>query len=455
MKKTRDISWFAVWIAALIPASTQLIWLIYNSYVPLWLQAGNAAFKIPEGIVLYGFGYGAFVTGIILTVDNIAALFLSPLVGMVSDGTRSRFGRRKPWIIFGTPLAVVAFIVIPYLALRVPAELTGQTAALTPLFIPFFIALVLMLLPLAIVEVPSNTILFDITPSKYRSAVYAIAVTVGGIMNVVGAIFMGILFDINPVIPFIGGGVLLGVFVILAAFFIKEPAVPVETGEESSHKFGILNLSKVFKNIAALPKENKKSLILLLVSVIFAFTAFGQMQSFLSSYNVTILGMSPATASMVYAAAGGAFILGTLPGGLLPKYIKRKMTSMIGLVGFALVCVLVYFFTSATLIWVYVGLGGFFWALVNINLDVMLYDSAPSDALLGTYGGLLVMVKTLGFILGPLVGGFIVQTFGNSYNNIWISIFFSLIVSMVVLQFVTKGEAKTEEKKTEIEPSVP
>ncbi|MCX6053461.1 MAG: MFS transporter [Chloroflexi bacterium] len=431
MKKTRDISWFAVWIAALIPASTQLIWLIYNSYVPLWLQAGNAAFKIPEGIVLYGFGYGAFVTGIILTVDNIAALFLSPLVGMVSDGTRSRFGRRKPWIIFGTPLAVVAFIVIPYLALRVPAELTGQTAALTPLFIPFFIALVLMLLPLAIVEVPSNTILFDITPSKYRSAVYAIAVTVGGIMNVVGAIFMGILFDINPVIPFIGGGVLLGVFVILAAF------------------------CKVFKNIAALPKENKKSLILLLVSVIFAFTAFGQMQSFLSSYNVTILGMSPATASMVYAAAGGAFILGTLPGGLLPKYIKRKMTSMIGLVGFALVCVLVYFFTSATLIWVYVGLGGFFWALVNINLDVMLYDSAPSDALLGTYGGLLVMVKTLGFILGPLVGGFIVQTFGNSYNNIWISIFFSLIVSMVVLQFVTKGEAKTEEKKTEIEPSVP
>lgn len=449
MKRTKDINWLAVWIAALIPASAQLMWLVYNSYVPLWLQAGNAAFKIPEGITLYGFGFGAFVTGILLTVDNIAALFISPVVGMVSDGTRTRLGRRKPWILFGTPLAVIAFFFIPVFAMRVPANLNGQTAALTPYFIPFFLALVFMLLPLAIVEVPSNTILFDISPSRHRSAVYAIAATVGGIANVVGAIFMGILFDISPLVPFLAGSVLMALVVILAAIFVKEKSNPTDTVEDTSTKFSVFNLRKVIKTIAGLPRENIKSLVLLLVSTILAYTAFGQLQSFLSSYNVSVLGMTPATASMVFAAAGGAFIIGTLPGGLLPKYIKRKTTNLIGLVGFAVICVFIYFFSSTTLIWVYVGLGGFFWAFCNINLDVMVYDSAPSDELLGTYGGLLVLVKTLGFILGPMIGGFAVQTFGNTYQNIWVSMFIAVIAAIVVVLPVTKGEAKVEQKTVE------
>ncbi len=449
MKRTKDINWLAVWIAALIPACAQLMWLVYNSYVPLWLQAGNPSFTIPEGITLYGFGFGAFVTGIILTADNIAALFISPVVGMVSDGMRTRFGRRKPWIIFGTPLAVIAFIFIPVFAMRVPANLNGQTAALTPYFIPFFLALVLMLLPLAIVEVPSNTILFDISPSRHRSAVYAIAATVGGIANVVGSIFMGILFGINPIVPFLAGSALMAIVVVLTALFIKEPSKPQDTVENTSTAFSILNLRKVIKTIASLPKENIKSLVLLLVTVIFSYTAFGQLQAFLSSYNVSVLGMSPGTASMVFAAAGGAFIIGTLPGGLLPKYIKRKTTNIIGLVGFAVICVVTYFFSNTTLIWVYVGLGGFFWALCNINLDVMVYDSAPSDELLGTYGGLLVLVKTLGFILGPMIGGFAVQTFGNTYHNIWVSMFVAVIIAIVLLLPVTKGEAKVEVKTAE------
>lgn len=447
MQKTKEIRWLSVWIAALIPAIAQLMWLIYNSYVPLWLQAGNAGFKVPEGITLYGFGFGAFVTGILLTVDNIAALFVSPVIGMISDGTRTRFGRRKPWILFGTPLAVVAFFFIPVLAMRVPASLNGQTAALMPYFIPFFLALVFMLLPLAIVEVPSNTILFDISPSRHRSAVYAIAATVGGITNVVGSIFMGILFDINPIVPFLAGSVLMGVVVILTGLFIKEPSTLQDTVEDTTTKFSVLNIRKVLQAVTALPKESVKSLALLLVSVIFAYTAFGQLQSFLSSYNVSVLGMSPATASMVFAAAGGAFIIGTLPGGLLPKYIKRKTTNLIGLAGFAVICTLTYFFSSAALIWVFVGLGGFFWALCNVNLDVMVMDSAPSDDLLGTYGGLLVLVKTLGFILGPMIGGFVVQTFGNNYSNMWISMFVAVIGAIVVLLFVTKGEAKVGEAK--------
>lgn len=444
MQKVKDIRWFSVVIAAFIPAVAQLMWLVYNSYVPLWLQAGNPTFQMPEGMALTGFGFGAFVTGILLTIDNIAGLFISPVIGMVSDGTRSRFGRRKPWIILATPLAILAFILIPVFATRVPEMLNGQTSALRGYFIPFFLALVFMLLPLAIVEVPSLTILFDISPSKYRSTVNAISCTVGGIASVVGAIMMGILFDISPLMPFLAAGILAAVIIGLTVFFIKEPAVPFEAGDATSTSVSVFNLKSVLKSVRDLPRENLKSLVLLLSSVFFSYLAFGQLQSFLSSYNVSVLGMTPGAAGMVFAAAGGAFIIGTLPAGLLPRYIKRKTTYLLGLIVFAAITILTFFFSNQTLIWVYVGIGGLFWALCNVNMDVMVFDSAPSDALLGTYGGLLVFAKTLGFIVGPLIGGFAVQTFGNTYRNIWIVMFFSLLVSIAVLLPVTKGEVRAE-----------
>jgi Na+/melibiose symporter-like transporter len=425
------------------------MWLIYNSFVPLWLQAGNPGFQMPEGMVLKGFGYGAFVTGIILTVDNIASLFISPMVGMMSDGTRTRYGRRKPWIMFATPLAVIAFVLIPVFAGRIPADLSGQTSALTPYFIPFFLVLVFMLLPLAIIQVPSLTIVFDISPSRHRSAVNAIACTVGGITSVIGAIMMGILFDINPIMPFLVGALLTVLIIILAGIFIKEPPRPFGENEGESSDLSVFKLGRVFKTISTLPKESIKSLVLLLLSVILSYSAFSQLQSFLSSYNVSFLGMDPGAAGMVFAVAGGAFILGTFPGGLLPKYLKRKPTYLIGLVGYAVICISIYLFSNQTLIWILVGLGGFLWAFCNVNMDVMVYDSAPSDKLLGTYGGLLQFAKTLGFILGPVVGGFAVEVFGNNYRNIWLTMLLFLVIAIVVLLPVTKGEVREEETQVE------
>ena len=49
-----------------------------------------------------------------------------PLMGWLSDRTRSRFGRRKPWIALGVPLCAIFF----YLLFSPPEQITGQAAAL-------------------------------------------------------------------------------------------------------------------------------------------------------------------------------------------------------------------------------------------------------------------------------------------------------------------------------------
>ena len=76
-----------------------LVWLLYNSYVPIFLQAGNPAFDQNVGATTVGFGLSAALAGLIMTLDNIAAFFIQPVVGVLSDRTHTRIGRRMPYIL--------------------------------------------------------------------------------------------------------------------------------------------------------------------------------------------------------------------------------------------------------------------------------------------------------------------------------------------------------------------
>ncbi len=54
------------------------------------------------------FGMSQAVSGFIMALDNILALFMLPLFGVLSDKCRSKLGRRTPFILFGTIAAVIA-----------------------------------------------------------------------------------------------------------------------------------------------------------------------------------------------------------------------------------------------------------------------------------------------------------------------------------------------------------
>ena len=72
-----------------------VIWPLFNSLIPPFLE---------------DLGLSAFVVGFILTWDNLINMFVQPWVGARSDRTRSRWGRRKPWLMAGAPLAAVFFM---------------------------------------------------------------------------------------------------------------------------------------------------------------------------------------------------------------------------------------------------------------------------------------------------------------------------------------------------------
>lgn len=434
------LSWRNIIIAATLPAVMEVIWQLYNTYVPVYLQAGNPAFT-DAGATTVGFGLGPALTGFILVFDNIAGLFISPFVGAWSDSLRSKWGRRMPFILFGVPVAVAAFIFIPLIPMGIAPELNGQTGQLTGLLVPFIISLFLVLLAFAVVRPVADVLMFDVTPSPQRATANGIAGAIAGLLVVITALAGAALYDVYGPLPFwIAAGLALLIFFLTWAF-VKEPEELASASELAGEKF---NLAGIIKFLRDQPAENRTSLIYLLLSNLLAYVALAQMQAFLSSYGVFSLGMEESSAAMLVAIPAIAFMFIAVPAGLIANKIGRKKTQIIGLVGYAIGALVIYLFPDATMLNIGLLICGLTWPLANVVQVAMIVDSAPVETLMGTYTGLRQIAVTLGFIIGPILGGTLVEAMGNDYRWVWLIMFVFLLLATVAMFPVTKGEAKKE-----------
>ena len=74
-------------------------WQVYDAIVPLILK--NT------------FDMNDTLSGFIMALDNILALFLLPLFGSLSDRTKTRIGRRMPYILCGTAASCICAVLLP------------------------------------------------------------------------------------------------------------------------------------------------------------------------------------------------------------------------------------------------------------------------------------------------------------------------------------------------------
>ena len=433
------LNWRNIIIAATLPAVMEVIWQLYNTYIPVFLQAGNPAFT-DAGATTVGFGLGPALTGFILVFDNIAGLFISPLVGAWSDSLRTRWGRRMPFVLFGVPVAVVAFIIIPLIPMGIKPELNGQTGQLTGLLVPFILSLFVVLIAFAIVRPVADVLMFDITPSKQRTTANGIAGAIAGFFVVLTALGGAALYAVYGPLPFWLAAALTTIVLFLTWAWVKEPEDLASAKELAGETF---NLKGIVKFLRDQPQENRNSLIFLLISNLLAYVALAQMQAFLSSYGVFSLGMEESSAAMLVAIPAIAFMIIAIPAGLISNKIGRKNTQIVGLVGFAIGALVIYLFPNATMLNIGLLICGLTWPLSNVVQVAMIVDSAPVETLMGTYTGLRQIAVTLGFIIGPILGGTLVESMDNNYRWVWLIMFVFLILATAAMFPVTKGEAKT------------
>lgn len=405
-----------------------VIWAVYNSFVPLFLAN---KFNVQPAMI-----------GFFMTIDNIAALFIQPAIGSVSDRLRSKIGRRLPFMLIGAPIAGIALALAPVVA--IPMLNIADNAKL-PLFVTCTVTFVLAM---AIWRTPVVALMPDITPSRFRSQANGVINFMGGIGSIIAFLIGAKLYKINEAFPFWLGSVLVILAVILVFIFIREPKVYDENPNAER--------PNLWKSLAELFKEKQHDALRIFFAILFWFIAMNAIETFFSLYANKFLGMSEADSVQIMTLNSLMFVVGALPAGYIGGKIGRKRTISIGLILMSLIMLSVFLFTkemllvhlftlpmfgSVPVVGLLLMLAGLSWSLVNINSLPMVVD-LTNAVKIGTYTGLYYLFSTLAAIAGPNINGWIVQLTGNNYSSIFIIGPIFMIAALISILGMKGGEAR-------------
>lgn len=401
-----------------------IIWPIFNQYIPLFLQAGNPEFErqlLAEGRAIpdiVGFGLAPSLALFIMTWDNIINMFVQPWVGAKSDQTWNRFGRRKPWILIGAPIALLGFVFIP----------VAQSVLAIAMFI------LITNIGMALFRSPTVAWLGDLFEPKERSRANGVINFMGGVGGFLAYFGGGFLFNsFGRSAPFLAGAIAMAVALTVVLFFIKEPE-QLETEAKEKERSVLDNLKVVFDN-------PDKSGLFVLLGILFWFMAFNALETGLSSFAVFTLGMPAGTASIYAALVTITFIVFAVPAGNFGTRFGRGPVIRVGLIGLSILTLVGYFFIQSTLTFAIVlVLIGVFWAMVNVNSLPLVYDHGDEKRI-GAFTGLYYLSSQLAAVLGPTLGGILVDALGDQYRWLWLFSTVFMAVALAMMFRVKRGEA--------------
>lgn len=399
---------------------TSILWGIYNSYVPIFLQAGREGFSATAGIE-HGFGMSASTTGFIMTLDNIAALFILPYIGAWSDRLRSPMGRRRPFIAVGAPLAFVGFIGIPMM--------------LNVSLLPFMLAIFVTLFFMDVFRTPVIALMPDITPSPKRSQANGIINLMGGVGAVLAFLIGGMLFKVSVGAPFWFGGIIMLIGAGVVLLFIREPKIPAP--DSDAKEPGLLD------SLKQVVTDKDRSALFMLGAIFFWFLGYGALEVFFTSFAVNRFGIDSGQATGLLAYFSLPIVLFSPLSGWLGGKFGRRNIILIGILAFAVLLSFGYAMTSLTQVKIMLPLSGAAWSLILVNSLPMVVDMAPQDRL-GAYTGLYYLSSQASAIAGPIMAGRIIQIFNNDYGTGFIYGAVTLVIAMFFMWFVRRGEALTE-----------
>ena len=405
-----------------------IIWPIFNQYVPLFLQHGNPEFVAQlaeEGRTLPdlpggGLGLAPALAMFIMTWDNLINIFVQPWVGAKSDRTWNRFGRRKMWILIGAPIAVLGFVLLP--------------VAQSILAIMAFILITNF--GMAIFRSPTVSWLGDLFVSTDRSKANGVINLMGGVGGLIAYFGGGMLFkSFGREAPFIGGAIAMVVALTVCLLLVKEPRnLEIEHKEKTS----------TWANLKGLIADKDKSGLFILFSILFWFIGFNALETGLSSFAYFQLNIPPGTSSMLASAVNISFMIFAIPGGLLAGKFGRRKTILFGLTGLILIFPVAFFLVTGQITFViFLILTGFFWAMINVNSLPMVYDYGKKQSI-GASTGLYYFFSQTAAVVGPVLGGLLVQSLGNTYRYLLIFAAVFMVAAWITMSRVKERRLEPE-----------
>lgn len=446
-----------------------LLWQVYDSWTPTFLtelfkEAMRA--KTEEEV--------QYLVGIIMAMDNLAALIMLPVFGKLSDKTHTKIGKRMPYILVGTFICAIAFPFIPVLF-----HYHSLVGTIVMMLIVVFFAMMY--------RNPAVALMPDITPKPLRSKA-------NGIINIMGylggacATLVGLVFVLSEYLggssssndlwatnqaniwiiesPFLMASILMIISALVLFFTIDENKLEkqlepeMKRGEEEAEVEG-----KIADENQIMSKANKTMLLLILAAEFFWFMADNGISTFMGNYTQYHL-MAKSSGNMINTIVGGAgSVIGFAVGGFIASKIGRKWTVSSGLIAtitaYVVWTILTYVIPvtepaagqyNAFPIYIY-----FIWFIKGVGMSFVHANSLPmvlelcSAKKVGAFTGYYYASSMAAQTITPCLLGLLLLTPGFNFSILPVYALICAATSLAIFMFVKNIKTSKTKIKTGIE----
>lgn len=418
--------------------SISAFWQMYDNIVPLLLKTT--------------FGMDESLAGTIMAADNVLALFLLPLFGGLSDKVNTRLGRRTPFILAGTAVAVILMNLLPILDNSYAAEAAPFK------FASFVIVLGLLLIAMGTYRSPAVALMPDVTPKPLRSKGNAIINLMGAVGGMLYLAIAAVMYPTSKVKDlahvnyqplFVVVSLIMLVAIVILLLTIREPKLVAENRElEAKHPEW--NLAEDDgSGHETLPAPVKRSLGFLLASIALWFAGYNGVTTWFTTYIAVVMGEGLGGASTCLLVGTVGAIVSYLPIGMLASKFGRKTMIRFGvllltgcfLAGFVLTTMYDYINILMYVIFALVGLA---WASINVNSLPMVVEMCRGSDV-GKFTGYYYTASMSAQVITPILAGTLLKHIG--YNILFPYAAFFVAMSFVTMLFVKHGDSRVEAKR--------
>ena len=375
--------WFVLTVLAI---TGQMAWAVENS----WFNTFVYDMLTPDPRAV------AWMVGVSAITATLTTLFM----GTLSDRTRSRMGRRKPFILFGYILWGISTIVFPTVAYIKVTSIAVIAVVLADAVMTFFGS--------TANDAAFNAWTADVASTHTRGRVEGVLNVSVFIAQIVALVAAGILIDKAGYFVFF---FLLGGIVILAGIIggglLQDAPLPPEPAE------GQPPFWSEFTSLFSLETlRNNRTLFILLLNIMIGSTAFYVGFPYLIIYILNFIGMTKSQFSIV----GGVVLLGSallaVPFGLLAdRWDRRKMIIVMTVIS-SIGAFLFAFTTGIPAVAVTAFFWQAFWMAAGVASGAWLKDLLPEENRGKFLGVRMIFWIAIPMVIGPAIGSWLIQNYG-------------------------------------------
>ena len=414
-------------------------WQMYDNVIPLILRE---TFHMNESLA-----------GAVMALDNILALFLLPFFGTLSDRCRNqKLGRRTPFILVGTAVAVVLMNLLPLLDNGFAAG-GGRWH-----FIAFIVVLGGLLVAMGSYRSPAVALMPDVTPKPLRSRTNAIINLMGAVG---GVLYLGVaavlyptdkvknLVHVNYQPLFLVVSAIMAAAVAVLLLTIREPRLSAENRAlEAQHPEW--NLAEDDgSGHEVLPAAVKRSLRFLLASIALWYIGYNGVTTWFTTYISQIMGEGLGGASRCLLVATVGAIVSYIPIGVVASKVGRRKTILAGCALLAACFLAGFLLTTAFssinfIMYIVFALVGLAWAAINVNSLPMVVEMCRGSDV-GKFTGYYYTASMAAQVVTPVLAGTLMRHI--SYRVLFPYAACFVALSFVTMCFVRHGDSKAEAKR--------